>query len=410
MAKWPKEHQVSGFFTKNVLLNLFLLSNSFIWYLFSLQILEKFVTVSDFSSFETNILWISHFSTLILTAIFGVFLTKRLGGRRQFLIIWMVLGTLVPFASYLVNPTAYLGALLLSLFFAGTFGVGVPNLMGYYTNQTSIESHGRIGGLIILFIGFGTIIFGQALNIASIPFQAIILSLWRAAGLAALLFVPHQELSQETSKASSYRKLIGQRRFILYFIPWLIFALLNYLTTPVQENVLSEQVISNLNILGNIFLAGAALISGFLMDSLGRKRMAIVGFVMLGLSYSMVGISQNLWTWYIHTMINGVSWGILYVLFIVTIWGDISNGEPSDKYYALGVTPFFISKFLELTINSEIVNAIPLTEIFSFTAFFLFLAVLPLFYAPETLPEKQIKDRELKKYLEKAKKIKQKYS
>ena len=35
----------------------------------------------------------------------------------------------------------------------------------------------------------------------------------------------------------------------------------------------------------------------------------------------------------------------------------------------------------------------------------LFLAVLPLVYAPETLPEKTMKDRELKKYLEKAQKI-----
>jgi hypothetical protein len=32
------------------------------------------------------------------------------------------------------------------------------------------------------------------------------------------------------------------------------------------------------------------------------------------------------------------------------------------------------------------------------------LAVLPLIYAPETLPEKTMKDRELKSYIEKAKK------
>jgi hypothetical protein len=34
----------------------------------------------------------------------------------------------------------------------------------------------------------------------------------------------------------------------------------------------------------------------------------------------------------------------------------------------------------------------------------LFLAVLPLVYAPETLPEKHMKERELKNYLDKAKK------
>jgi hypothetical protein len=102
---------------------------------------------------------------------------------------------------------------------------------------------------------------------------------------------------------------------------------------------------------------------------------------------------------------NGMSWGILYVLFVVTIWGDLSHGAPSDKFYALGVSPFFISKMLQLTIDSQIVAAIPISAIFSFMALFLFLAVLPLIYAPETLSERSMKDRELKTYLEKAQKI-----
>lgn len=40
----------------------------------------------------------------------------------------------------------------------------------------------------------------------------------------------------------------------------------------------------------------------------------------------------------------------------------------------------------------------------------MFLAVLPLVYAPETLPEKHMKERELKNYLDKAKKIASKES
>jgi len=45
------------------------------------------------------------------------------------------------------------------------------------------------------------------------------------------------------------------------------------------------------------------------------------------------------------------------------------------------------------------------TSAFSIASFFLFVAVLPLVYAPETLPEKTMKDRDLKSYIEKAKKI-----
>jgi F0F1-type ATP synthase membrane subunit b/b' len=52
----------------------------------------------------------------------------------------------------------------------------------------------------------------------------------------------------------------------------------------------------------------------------------------------------------------------------------------------------------------------PLGTTFSLAAFFLFLAVVPLMYAPETLPEKKVRERELRDYLEKAKKTKEKYA
>jgi F0F1-type ATP synthase membrane subunit b/b' len=52
----------------------------------------------------------------------------------------------------------------------------------------------------------------------------------------------------------------------------------------------------------------------------------------------------------------------------------------------------------------------PLSTAFSLASFFLFLAVVPLMYAPETLSEKKIRDKELRDYLEKAKKTKEKYA
>jgi MFS family permease len=189
-----------------------------------------------------------------------------------------------------------------------------------------------------------------------------------------------------------------------------MFALLNYLTAPVQQNILDPSMFSNLLILENVFLGAFALVGGIFMDSVGRKRLAIIGFVMLGLSYSILGFFPTTPVWCLATIMNGISWGILYVLFVVTIWGDLSHGAPSDKFYALGVSPFFISKMLQLTIDSQIVAAIPISAIFSFTALFLFLAVLPLIYAPETLPEKVIKQIELNSYLEQAQKVKEKYA
>jgi len=107
---------------------------------------------------------------------------------------------------------------------------------------------------------------------------------------------------------------------------------------------------------------------------------------------------------YFNAIVDGIAWGLLLVLFVLVLWSDLSYGSTSDKYYALGILPFFASRFLEITIGRDIINIFNENRaaLFSLTAFFLFLAVLPLVYAPETLPEKTIKKREMKSYVEKA--------
>jgi hypothetical protein len=61
-------------------------------------------------------------------------------------------------------------------------------------------------------------------------------------------------------------------------------------------------------------------------------------------------------------------------------------------------------------IGRDLAKSISVLAVFPLTCLFLFLAVLPLIYAPETLPEKELKERELKQYIGKAKKIKEKYT
>lgn len=188
-----------------------------------------------------------------------------------------------------------------------------------------------------------------------------------------------------------------------------MFSLVNYLTSPVQSSLVGEQIIASFMLIQNGFMGISAVVGGFLLDYIGRKRIAIAGFVMIGLSAAVFGVYPgNLLSVYFSAIVGGIAWGFIFVLFILTIWGDLSHGMPSDTYYALGVTPFFISYFLEFTVGKYISALVPASALFSFTVLFLFLAVLPLVYAPETLPEKTLKDRDLKSYTEKALKQAQK--
>jgi MFS family permease len=153
-----------------------------------------------------------------------------------------------------------------------------------------------------------------------------------------------------------------------------------------------------------------AVVGGIIADVSGRKRIIIAGFVMLGIEYAaMSAFSSSPVTMYLFLALDGITWGLFVSIFLTVIWGDLGENSEKEKYYTLGGLPFLLAGISSILIEPS-AGSIPVVTAFSFASFFLFLAVIPLMYAPETLPEKTIKDRELKSYLERAQKVKEKYS
>jgi MFS family permease len=393
-----------------------LVVNAFVWYFFAVTFFEDLIKKLMLDYQASFLVWGIHFGGITISALIGTSLGKKIGNRALFITIWMTLGIVASLFPLILNSIQFYEVLGLSFFIGVSLGLGMPNCMGYFTNHTNIENRGLLGGLIMLFSGLGLLLLGLT-AIKDFTLEALVLAGWRGSGLLTFLLLEPQSLkteqhviTKEKKGSQSYRSIINQRSFILYFIPWIMFSLVNYLSAPVQFEVLGD----NFNFLitvGNGIMAISAVAGGFLADHFGRKRTAIIGFVLLGICYAFLGMyPENLLSWYFYTVINGVAWGFLFVIFVIAIWSDISYSSASDKYYAIGVAPFFISKFLQFVMGDLISQSVDKYALFSFTAFFLFLAVLPLFYAPETLPEKKIRERELKTYLKKAQKIKEKYS
>jgi MFS family permease len=400
---------------KNAVTNIVLVTNAFVWYYLAIKILYDISTVRAFDSTVTAYMWSIHFAAIMFSALIGAFVGNKVK-RTRLLGLWMTIGILSSLFS-IVLDTAYVpNVFALSLLLGISLGLGMPTCMGYFKDTIKIENRSSVGGIILLLSGVGFALLGTT-STESIGLQTYILSVWRIFGLSALFLSIHAEKNLVEYRVPSYKSMFGQRNFILYLVPWLMFSLVMYLTIPLQSQIIGQirvnspdaPTIEFLRSIENILIGVFAVVGGFLSDIVGRKRVSIVGFVTIGLAYSVVGILPgNILSWYFYTACDGIALGMLYVIFVVTIWGDLSYHVQSDKYYAVGVLPFFISKFLQLTIGDVIATTITTTAIFSFTALFLFLAVLPLVYAPETLPEKIIKDRELKNYLEKAKQIAEK--
>jgi MFS family permease len=399
--KLPKEKQLA-------LASAFLVANAFIWYFIAARTLENLINNVATNYFEILVLWTLHFSALFISIIGGTLLLKKLT-RKSLFVLWTSLGILSPLA-LLAIPIAQIQMTgIISILFGLSLGLGMPNCMEYFTNLTSPGNRGRYAGLTILVSGLGFFVLGLIDN-GNLALNALTLILWRLTGFL-FLYLPTLSERKGNLVVNSYRKILRKREFILYLIPWIMFSLVNYLSTPIQYDILGENQVKFLIIIENALMGLFAIVGGFLSDRIGRKRTAIGGFVMLGIGFSVLGLYPNATgSWYFYTIVDGIAWGILYVIFVISIWGEIDYHNPSDKYYAVGVLPFFISKFLQLIFGNYISTDISKYALFSFIAFFLFIAVLPLVYAPETLPEKLIKDRDLKSYVENAKKKAQKES
>jgi MFS family permease len=186
--------------------------------------------------------------------------------------------------------------------------------------------------------------------------------------------------------------------------------LVNYFAWSIGVNIVGADFVQFTIMVESVIIGVFALVAGFLSDIIGRKRTLMAGFVLFGLGYAILGVApSNVLSWYFYMVVDGVAFGVFYVVFLFTVWGDLAHEKPSEKHYAIGILPYSLSSFLHLTVGSMVAQEISPYAIFSFAAFFLFLAVIPLMYAPETLPEKTLKDRELRVYVEKALQKKEKH-
>ena len=393
-----QSNRLLGLANKQVVVSVALIVNALIWYASVL----RFVQAN-----EPNIcVLVIHFLGLIISAFFGASIAKRIE-RSHLLIFWMFLGTASSFFLFGLTVNSLLVSSLVSLFLGVSLGIGMPAAMSYFTDCTDVEKRGRISGIGLLLTGIGIFVFNIAIDVMIIDYLLWggLLLAWRLSSLLLFLSVKSFRTIERKKSFGSYKDILRQQSFLLYFIPWITFSFINYLTGTTND----ADIVVNTTLIFSFFMAIFAFVGGFFLDSFGRKRVTIIGFVMLGFSSAIRGLSSEAIILYFSAMIDGIAWGFILVIFIWVLWSDLSHNSASDKYYALGVSPYFASMFLNIVIGQYIRDNFVDTSVFSFTAFFLFLAVLPLVYAPETLPEKNLKERELKKYLDNAQKIKEKY-
>ena len=383
---------------KSFLLIFLLILNSVTWFYMLVYITG--LTAPELIPFASSLRWLFYLAAIV-SALIGPIIAERVN-KMRFLLFWVLLGVISSLFLILPTPSKYEVAMLM-VFWGFAFGIGFPSCLALIPTLTSVEERGRMGGIIFCVTYAILPLFLFAIVQLDVFFTLLTLAVWRSLALGAFLL--HANIDDAVQlRPVSYLSILRRGTFFLYFFPWLAFCLINYFGYQVLEQFFSKSMMALMGIIefavGSLF----CLIGGWLMDLKGRKLVIIGGVVMLGLGYALLSLFPFIPpVQAFYMIVDGIAFGIFTVAFIFAVWGDMSNGERGDKFYALGIIPVTIAIMLSLLISPWL-TTLSLSSTFSIASFFIFLAVIPLFFAPELLPEKALKKRELREYVEKVKK------
>lgn len=372
----------------------FLFSSTFAWfYLFHTYLLDKI-----FESFG-SVVWLYlgkaiFYTSIVLSAIIGSLISEMVN-RKKLLWSWIAFGVVTTASLTVFQGIAF--SLLSSALLGASFGLGFPSCLAFLAESTVIEERARISGVLLfitLTMAFLFILSSALLNLGIVELVVLALIL-RASSFFALLIDP---CARETGKKESWLAILSSKDFVLYLSPWFIFNIANGLTgfLPAYESASSIGPVLRFTSAGI-----AALMSGMLADRFGRKQPMIIGQVMLGVSYTLLGLTTSQLSWLVYETTQGIAWGFIAVSYFLAVLGDLSSSSGSkERFYVLGgIIP--LVTVMGFSGVSDLFNFVaPMGALSAALSVLLFVSVIPVLRAEETLPEHKMREREIREYLE----------
>lgn len=396
-----------GFLTRDVkiphrkLLSVIILSSSTLTLCYLFRAYASLIL----STPETAQFWVPlgeaiFYISIVLSAVIGSLVSERFS-RRKFLFWWIVFGMLS--SASLLFFQGILATLILNALLGITFGLGFPACLAFIAESTAVEERARVAGTMILvtLLTLSVVIGADSVfGFSLLEIVGICVAL-RATGFLALLL---DSCDREIGKKRSWRRIFSYRLFAFYLFPWLMFNIANGLLTVIRLGLPLTDEYAATYALGSVLPYGVggifAFISGILADRLGRKVPIIIGLVLLGASYTFLGLSTSAFSWLVHLAVSGVAWGFIMVAYLA-VPGDLAFKGSKERFYAVGtIFPFIMYMgFSGATVFFGV--GAPTTILSTILSIILFVSVIPVLFASETLPENKMRARQLREYLSK---------
>jgi len=401
---------------RDFLVIILLFVSVFGWYYMARSILTNFLELTSATYEENLAVWVVFNFSIIGSSIIGATLSSRLNNNK-FLYGWTLFGVIVSLLPMMYYSLTFIHIFVFALLLGISFGLGMPYCLKHFADSTTVENRGRIGGVSFLVANASVPLLGLVVQTGDWIIISLGFSLVRAIGLIFVFSRPQKNIV-ETKVTESFLSILSDKSFFLYFIVWFLFPLVDrfessLIVSQVSSNLM-EDLLFTMNMVEPLVAAVTILVAGVLCDYIGRKKVLLFGFASLGFAYAILGffsesLSNLSLVWYFYFIIDAIAWGIFLLIFVLIIWGDLSKHGSRTKYYAIGSIPFFLSYIIPQMLTPSMIENIVLDTAFSMAALFLFVAFLPLVFAPETLPEKKMELRRLKSFAEQAKKEREKF-
>jgi MFS family permease len=330
---------------KSAVFSAVIVANALVWYLYSGRLLTvAFEGVNTSAALAVvDIVRAGNIVGTIVAALFGVFFVSRISRRVTFLQYWMLAGAIISLIPVVVDVTNVVVGLSFFTLLGVYFGLGMPVCFAYFAASTENQNRSRTGALIVL-LSFFIVIAISVIDVAGVALNAVILALCQVAGLAALKLVKAEEKEVAPKNQTTYLAIIKNKQFLLYFVPWIVFALINYVALG-SVSKLSGDLFRVSGTIEHFLSCIIVVVFGFFADRFGRKKLVVFGFALLGIGYASLGLLQEsalqTFGWWFYTVVDGIAWGVFYAIFVMTIWGDLAQGKKRRKILRIRLDSVF---------------------------------------------------------------------